>query len=225
MIDSAEFLQGLDREIKIAAKNAMRISVIGDDLNQLVRAFTIDRDLYEPIVTMEIDDKYAGLVDVLKKHDDKEGLIKLHKKVGKPVDKTTAEKMQASIFLLSHGYAEMAQAILDSIYEDELRKKYYPVAVKLLEDTAYNNKMRDTAQKPRNKYHDEIVEVMKLTWERNPCMAKNEMIRNITQHYPGKVDRTSLLRWIKKEGLTPPKPEKYKSGRLVFPDSYERLGR
>lgn len=80
MIDSAAFLQGLDREIKIAAKNAMRISVIGDDLNQLVRAFTIDRDLYEPIVTMEIDDKYAGLVDVLKKHDDKEGLIKLHKK-------------------------------------------------------------------------------------------------------------------------------------------------
>lgn len=224
MIDSAAFLQGLEHEIKIAAKNAMRISVIGGDFEQLSRDYTFDINQYESPIFSKIDDKYIGLVDILKKHGDTEGLKKLIKKVGKPVDKTISDKMQASIFLLSHGYSEMAQAVLDGIYEDELRKKYHPVAAKFLEDTSYNNKMRDTAQKPRNKYHDEIVEVMKLTWERHPCMSKNEMMRNINQHYSGRVDKSSLIRWIKKEGLTPPKPEKYKSGRLVFPDSYERLG-
>jgi len=84
-------------------------------------------------------------------------------------------------------------------------------------DGAIKNKYSESASKPRHRHYDEIMEVIRLTWGRNPCGSKKEMIRRIMAHYPDKVDESTLKRWIKNAGITPPRPEKYKNFSLIFP--------
>ncbi|MDK9583191.1 hypothetical protein [Lelliottia wanjuensis] len=78
--------------------------------------------------------------------------------------------------------------------------------------------MRKIASSPRNENYETIIKIIKLTWEKYPRMSKKELIRQLLEYYNKKVDESTLKRWIKKENLTPPRPEKYGSGSLVFPE-------
>lgn len=78
--------------------------------------------------------------------------------------------------------------------------------------------MRSVASVPRNQYYAEIMEIIKLTWDKHPNGSKKRMISLISEAYKNKVDESSLKRWIKKSGLTPPKPTKYLPFSLVVPN-------
>lgn len=108
---------------------------------------------------------------------------------------------------------EYADTVVTKAYFDEMLSNN----PHLIAESMKSECMSSIASKPRNKYHNEIMEIIKLTWEKHPCGSKNEMIRQILAHYPGKVDESTIKRWIKKSGLTPPKPRKYLKFSLVFP--------
>ncbi|MQA46682.1 hypothetical protein GEO37_01055 [Klebsiella pneumoniae] len=76
---------------------------------------------------------------------------------------------------------------------------------------------RENASKPRNKHHSEVMEVIRLTWDRYPCAPKTALLDALSVHYHKKVSRNALDNWISLSGLRPPKPKKYTSFELVFP--------
>ncbi|MCS0536123.1 hypothetical protein [Citrobacter portucalensis] len=75
----------------------------------------------------------------------------------------------------------------------------------------------ERAKKPRNAYYQEIMEVIRLTWLTYPCASKTGIIEELMVQYHKKVTRGSLDNWIESSGLRPPRPKKYTSFELVYP--------
>lgn len=73
------------------------------------------------------------------------------------------------------------------------------------------------ASKPRNKYYSEVMEVIRLTWEKYPAASPTGMQEKLSVHYHGKVSRGALGNWVTGHEARPPKPEKYQRFDLVFP--------
>ncbi|EAW1172739.1 hypothetical protein S922_14125 [Salmonella enterica subsp. enterica] len=76
--------------------------------------------------------------------------------------------------------------------------------------------MREISSKTRHKHYDEIIQIIKNTWKKYPSGSKKEMVRQIIEHFKGEVNESTLLRWIKKENLTPPRPSRYTTLTLVL---------
>ncbi|EMX5167479.1 MULTISPECIES: hypothetical protein [Enterobacteriaceae] len=87
-------------------------------------------------------------------------------------------------------------------------------------DGAVKKNRSDAASGHRHHLHDEIVAIMKVTWESNPALSKKKMIAKLMNRYEGRVDEGTVDSWIKKEKLLPPKPKKYINSDLVFPPDY-----
>ncbi|WP_048993095.1 hypothetical protein [Klebsiella pneumoniae] len=87
-------------------------------------------------------------------------------------------------------------------------------------DGAVKKNRSDAASGHRHHLHDEIVAIIKATWEKNPALSKKKMIAKLMNRYEGRVDEGTVDSWIKKEKLLPPKPKKYIMSDLVVPNSY-----
>ncbi|KLR29402.1 hypothetical protein [Enterobacter kobei] len=87
-------------------------------------------------------------------------------------------------------------------------------------DGAVKKNRSDAASGHRHHLHDEIVAIIKATWEKNPALSKKKMIAKLMNRYEGRVDEGTVDNWIKKEKLLPPKPKKYINSDLVFPPDY-----
>ncbi|MBG0652901.1 hypothetical protein I4O95_17390 [Enterobacter asburiae] len=87
-------------------------------------------------------------------------------------------------------------------------------------DGAVKKNRSDAASGHRHHLHDEIVAIIKATWEKNPALSKKKMIAKLMNRYEGRVDEGTVDSWIKKEKLLPPKPKKYINSDLVFPPDY-----
>lgn len=75
-------------------------------------------------------------------------------------------------------------------------------------DDAVKEKISDINRKnasgPKKDIYDEVVNVMKLTWEKYPLASKNGMIEKLLHHFGSdKVSRSTLNRWIKECKLGP----------------------
>ncbi|HBY5560019.1 TPA: hypothetical protein ACXR0H_003353 [Klebsiella variicola subsp. variicola] len=87
-------------------------------------------------------------------------------------------------------------------------------------DGAVKKNRSDAASGHRHHLHDEIVAIIKATWEKNPALSKKKMIAKLMNRYEGRVDEGTVDSWIKKEKLLPPKPKKYIMSELVVPNPY-----
>ncbi|CAB1209237.1 hypothetical protein ACYB9B_17605 [Klebsiella pneumoniae] len=87
-------------------------------------------------------------------------------------------------------------------------------------DGAVKKNRSDAASGHRHHLHDEIVAIIKATWEKNPALSKKKMIAKLMNRYEGRVDEGTVDSWIKKEKLLPPKPKKYIMSELVVPTPY-----
>lgn len=103
--------------------------------------------------------------------------------------------------------------LMEGVFSDEISiREFNEIAQKAISDA-----QREKAKRPRSPYYSEVIEVIKLTWEKYPCGAKTALLDALAAHYHGKVSRNALDNWISLSGLRPPKPEKYTRLELVFP--------
>lgn len=103
--------------------------------------------------------------------------------------------------------------LIEEIFRDEISlKEFNEIAQKAISDS-----QREKAKRPRSPYYSEVIEVIRLTWEKYPCGAKTALLDALAAHYHGKVSRNALDNWIALSGLRPPKPEKYTRLELVLP--------
>lgn len=104
---------------------------------------------------------------------------------------------------------EFYTRIINDIFKDSVMQK--------IEKDVISNVNREKASKPRHQYHEEIMAVIKATWEKYPNASQTGIHEALCSHYYGKVSRNSLAKWISSSGLRPPKPDKYSSFELVLP--------
>lgn len=103
--------------------------------------------------------------------------------------------------------------LMEGFFSDEISiREFNEIAQK-----AISAAQREKAKRPRSPYYSEVIEVIRLTWEKYPCGAKTALLDALAAHYHGKVSRNALDNWISLSGLRPPKPEKYTRLELVFP--------
>ncbi|HAV2238521.1 TPA: hypothetical protein JHK35_003506 [Enterobacter cloacae] len=103
--------------------------------------------------------------------------------------------------------------LMEGVFSDEISiREFNEIAQKAISDA-----QREKAKRPRSPYYSEVIEVIKLTWEKYPCGAKTALLDALAAHYHGKVSRNALDNWISLSGLRPSKPEKYTRLELVFP--------
>ncbi|WP_350441484.1 hypothetical protein, partial [Proteus mirabilis] len=94
---------------------------------------------------------------------------------------------------------------------------YQSIRSDTVEKEIISNVNKAKASKPRNSYYDEVMAVIKLTWEKYPCASKTGLINALCFHYHEKVSRNTLSNWVSKSGMQPDRPKKYLSFELVFP--------
>jgi hypothetical protein len=125
---------------------------------------------------------------------------------------------KATLMLEALGYTETAKELFIARNIVKIERENREAVVRNISKDAIRRQYSKAASRPRNKLHDEILGIIKATWEKHPAGSKKEMIRRIMTNYPEKVDESTLKRWIKKANLTPPRPAGgYKNFNLVFP--------
>ncbi|HGH4760474.1 Uncharacterised protein [Klebsiella pneumoniae] len=103
--------------------------------------------------------------------------------------------------------------MMEEVFRNEISfREFNEIAQKAISEA-----QREKAKKPRSPYYSEVIEVIRLTWNKYPCGAKTALLDALAAHYHGKVSRNALDNWITLSGLRPPKPEKYTRLELVFP--------
>lgn len=103
--------------------------------------------------------------------------------------------------------------LMEGVFSDEISlSEFNEIAQKAISES-----QRKKAKRPRSPYYSEVIEIIRLTWEKYPCGAKTALLDALSAHYHGKVSRNALDNWITLSGLRPPKPEKYTRLELVFP--------
>ncbi|EPN1930295.1 hypothetical protein ACTV70_001818 [Cronobacter dublinensis] len=103
--------------------------------------------------------------------------------------------------------------LMEGVFRDEISLNEFNE----ITQKAISESQREKAKRPRSPYYSEVIEVIRLTWEKYPCGAKTALLDALAAHYHGKVSRNALDNWITLSGLRPPKPEKYTRLELVFP--------
>ncbi|HHE4876246.1 hypothetical protein [Morganella morganii] len=129
--------------------------------------------------------------------------------------------INAAFVMYSLGLKENADRLtrvgMEIIVNDAFKKEFDNLNK---EDTIKNGLSdlnRKKASKPRSKYYDEVMFVIKATWEKYPNASQTKLLDKLCLHYADKVTRNTLLNWIKKSGARPPKPKQYSSCKLVHP--------
>jgi len=99
--------------------------------------------------------------------------------------------------------------IVSDIFQDTLFEKNKSEIISSVQS--------EKARKPRNKHYSEVMEIIRLTWEKYPAASPTGMQEKLSVHYHGKVSRGALGSWVNGHEARPPKPEKYQRFDLVFP--------
>lgn len=118
------------------------------------------------------------------------------------------------------GYAELATELGNYTNKIYRSKESMHDMLNELIDGAIKKNRSDAASGYRHYLSDEILAIMKATWNKNPALSKKKMIAKLMIRYEGRVDEGTLNSWIKKEKLLPPKPKKYLISDLVIPSEY-----
>ncbi|EOW7152730.1 TPA: hypothetical protein ACPZQZ_000566 [Yersinia enterocolitica] len=129
--------------------------------------------------------------------------------------------INSACILYMVGARNNANAIIKIAIKSIIKNAFTPI-IKRMEINkeikfAISKSQSEKASKKRNHYYDEVSSVIKLTWEKYPCASKTGIIDSLALHYKGKVSRGAITTWIDESGLRPPRPDKYTSFELVFP--------
>jgi len=159
------------------------------------------------------------------KLDDKQ-LLELARQIDKwgydnlNVDGNVSPVFNRAVFMLKILGLNETAAVLDFVTSYALLlNKFTPLIEEVKFNERLSKKNKNIASGPKNKLHDEIIAIMKLTWGRHQYASKNRMIKKIMEHFgEERISRPTLERWIKLYGLGPvkvvrPAPE----FSLVFP--------
>ncbi|UAY91516.1 hypothetical protein KSL88_18840 [Pectobacterium polaris] len=125
----------------------------------------------------------------------------------------TIFKAMAMLELL--GYTETAKELFFAGKRVNLERQGRDSVLNWIVNDSIKKQYSSAASSPRHTHYNEIMGVIKATWEKHPEGSKKEMIRRVMERYG--VDETTLKRWIKKSRLTPVRPERYKNFSLVIP--------
>ncbi|EIQ0071662.1 hypothetical protein LUG81_004626, partial [Salmonella enterica] len=149
------------------------------------------------------DDELDASIRAIKTHSQRDYELVLHLFVIKLLKQANFKKLSQQV---SEHYEEMM--------DDE---RFIEADPEFILQELQSDLMREISSKTRHKHYDEIIQIIKNTWKKYPSGSKKEMVRQIVEHFKGEVNESTLLRWIKKENLTPPRPVRYTSLKLVFP--------
>ncbi len=142
-----------------------------------------------------------------------EQLIELVRKLDKwgyedSIDKgNMAPVFNRAIFMMRLLGLNETAGILDFVASYALLiNKFNPLIEEIKFKERLSKKNKDIASGPKNKLHDEIVTIMKLTWQKHQFASKNRMINKIIDRFgEARISRPTLERWIKLHGLGPVK--------------------
>lgn len=118
------------------------------------------------------------------------------------------------------GYTDLAKELGTLADRFGRRVALSDIYINHIIDGAVKKNRSDAASGHRHHLHDEILAIMKATWEKNPALSKKKMLAKLMNRYEGRVDEGTVDSWIKKEKLLPPKPKKYIISELVIPSHY-----
>ncbi|MGG4734665.1 hypothetical protein [Leclercia adecarboxylata] len=118
------------------------------------------------------------------------------------------------------GYTDLAKELGTLADRFGRRVALSDIYINHIIDGAVKKNRSDAASGHRHHLHDEILAIMKATWEKNPALSKKKMLAKLMNRYEGRVDEGTVDSWIKKEKLLPPKPKKYIISELVIPKHY-----
>lgn len=118
------------------------------------------------------------------------------------------------------GYTDLAKELGTLADRFGRRVALSDIYINHIIDGAVKKNRSDAASGHRHHLHDEILAIMKATWEKNPALSKKKMLAKLMSRYEGRVDEGTVDSWIKKEKLLPPKPKKYIISELVIPNHY-----
>ncbi|ECF5917775.1 hypothetical protein FNH55_11450, partial [Salmonella enterica subsp. salamae] len=147
------------------------------------------------------DDKIDSSLRAIKKYNQRDYEVVLHLFVIKLLKQANFKKLSQQV---SEHYEE--------VMDDE---RFIEADPDFILRGLQSDLMREISSKTRHKHYDEIIQIIKNTWEKYPSGSKKEMVRQIVEHFKGEVNESTLLRWIKKENLTPPRPSRYTTLTLV----------
>ena len=115
------------------------------------------------------------------------------------------------------GLGELCYAMKMEFYARIVNDMYQGKISEELERSVISHVNKIKASKPRHQFYDEVISVIKATWEKYPGASQTGLHEALCSHYYGKVSRNSLLKWISDSGLRPEKPKKHSAFQLVFP--------
>lgn len=181
------------------AKNASNIPLLNSNfksipyIERLIHAYKYDRDEVHLPPELCSDDVSEDLETLLK-------AVVLMELVGLS---DTARKLKKYIYKINL-IKDFEAGVFESLINEEARK-------------IVSDSQSEKAKKPRSQYYLEVMEVIRLTWEKYPKASKTGLLDALTVHYHDKVVRNTLYKWLNDSNLRPPKPEKYSKFELVFP--------
>lgn len=113
--------------------------------------------------------------------------------------------MNRAVFILRMLGLRETAAVFDFLisYASSV-SKYSPLIDEVKFNDRLSRKNKVIASGPKNKLHDEIVNIMQLTWNKNKFASKNRMMKKIMDHFgEERVSQSTLERWIKLYSLGP----------------------
>lgn len=198
----------IDEIIREAAKGVLSLnSSYGDSLESVVKAMTTDREHYEDGQWFELSDEYSD--DYLRalKDNDREKAAYLMERYGVKLSSDMAMKFSAALILKYQGFNAMSQNIFDDIYAVSLKAQVYPTIERIISSIALNTRQKINASKPRNHHYAEAIRIATLTWKKYPGASKGAMCKKLRVYFNRQVSIDSLDKWIKEQGIQPPKPK------------------
>lgn len=212
------YLQVLEGIIQSESVGAVVLSSGGGDLEHSIEAMTTLKDAYEPPVLCEIPGKYHAEFKRISDLNDPDLAIAFAEKYGVRLPDEDVKIWCAGMMLHHQGHHEMAQAMYDSVYASNLRRKMHAEFEPKLKEKYGRVKLQENAKKTRNPHHDQAINIARATWGKYPGASFTQMVQNLRTFFNGEVSTDSLKRWIKKAGIRPqPLKERGKSFTLVIP--------
>lgn len=139
-------------------------------------------------------------------------------KTKKILDAAFSEKIRhlntALELLCKAGCVNAAKDLFKVLNEEYIDLIFSNMDENIIKKEAISNRAKLNGSKNEHKERDAIINVMRNTWSKYPCMSQNRIIEKIREKFS--VSQTTLKFWIKEYKLLPEKPEKYTDGELVL---------
>ena len=211
------YLNTLEETILRISKDAVDINSGGGDLALSVKAITSLKDDYETPVLYEIPDQYSVIFREIAVFKGTEQAIAFAEKHGVKLPDEDVKIWSAGIMLQHQGQTELAQAMYDAVYANNLRRKLYYRIEPKLQDKFVKANLQEIAKKTRNPHRDSALKIAKATWQKYPGASLGQMCEKIRSYFNNEISIDTLKRGIKSAGIRPKSPKERKSFSLVIP--------